>query len=71
MVTNEIKTDSSLVAHLLRRAGFGSDYSQIQEFTKKKYEEIVEDFLHPENFPEVEDKLLSRHYPSLGANKDN
>ena len=71
MVTKEIKTDSSLVAHLLRRAGFGSDYYEIQQFKKRKYEDIVEDFLYPENFPEVEDKLLSRHYPSLAANKDN
>lgn len=70
MVT-ESKTDLGLVAHLLRRAGFGATRSEVERYATKSYEEIVDDLVNPERFPEVDDDLLGRYYPHLAANKDN
>ena len=71
MVLAQTKTDLDLVAHLLRRAGFGADRAEIERYAGKSYDEIVDDLVHPERFPQVEDDLLGRFYPHLAANKDN
>ncbi|MEX0761822.1 MAG: DUF1800 domain-containing protein [Dehalococcoidia bacterium] len=70
MVT-EPKTDLGLIAHLMRRAGFGATRKELEEYTSKSYEEIVEDLVNPERFPEPDDEILGRYYPHLAANKDN
>ncbi len=54
--------DLSLVAHLIRRAGFGATRDEIEAFAAKGYDALVEDLLHPERFPEVEQDVLSRYY---------
>ena len=71
MVLAQTKTDLDLVAHLLRRAGFGADRDEIDRYANKSYDDIVDDLVHPERFPEVVDDLLGRFYPHLAANKDN
>ncbi len=71
MVINQTKTDPSLMAHLLKRAGFGSDFIELKKYVSKSYEDVVEDLIHPEKFPEVEEELIARYYTSLAANKDN
>src|SRR5687768_11461341 len=60
----------ALMAHLLRRAGFGASREELEEYAARPYEEVVEDLLHPERFPEPEDDILARYYPNL-ANQDN
>ena len=42
------ETDLSLVAHLMRRAGFGATRSELEELALKPYEDIVEDLLFPD-----------------------
>ena len=59
--------DLSLVAHLMRRAGFGATTSELEALAKKPYEDVVEDILHPERFPEVERDLLDRYLAELHA----
>ncbi len=71
MVLAQTKTDLELVAHLLRRAGFGADPAEIERYAGKSYDDIVDDLVNPQRFSEVEDDLLSRFYPHLAANKDN
>ena len=56
--------DLSLVAHLMRRAGFGATRDEIGTYAARGYETVVEDLLHPERFPEVEEDVLSRYYGS-------
>ena len=51
-----------LVAHLLRRAGAGASASELDYWSQKSYEEVVEDILKPESFPEIEEDLFSRYY---------
>ncbi len=59
------ETDRGLVAHLMRRAGFGATQDELDELTAKPYEQMVDDLLHPERFPEVDDILLRRYYLEL------
>jgi len=41
-----MKSDRKLVAHLMRRAGFGATPKELDELTSSKsYEEIVEDLI--------------------------
>src|SRR5690242_13841895 len=61
----------ALVAHLLRRAGFGTSRDELEAYAEKSYEEIVDDLVNPERFAPVDEKLLRRYYPHLQANKDN
>ena len=56
------ETDTALMAHLLRRAGFGATRDQIDEYVAKGYDETVEELLHPEfSYPEDQD-LLDRYF---------
>ena len=59
MSTNEL----SLIAHLMRRAGVGATQDELEEYAAKGYEAVVEDLLHPERFPEVEEDIVHRYYP--------
>ena len=58
MADNEI----ALMAHLMRRAGFGATYQQLENLVSRGYEETVEDLLHPDKQPEVETDLLERYF---------
>ena len=70
-MTTASTTDLALMAHLLRRAGFGADRDQLERYAEKSYEDVVDDLLNPERFDEPEDEVLSRFYPHLHASKDN
>ena len=59
------ENDLALFAHLMRRAGFGGTRDELEEYASKGYEEVVEDLLHPERFPEVEDDTLRRYFLEL------
>ena len=55
----------ALMAHLYRRAGFGATRDELERQAERPYEDVVEDLLHPERFPEVEDDLLRRYHGPL------
>lgn len=55
----------ALIAHLLRRAGFGSTQSELEEFASRDYEDVVEELLHPERAPEIDEDVVRRYYPEL------
>jgi len=55
--------DIALMAHLLRRAGFGATREQLEHYAAKGYEATVEELLHPEDGPPaLEDEDLIRRY---------
>ena len=56
------KTDKALIAHLLRRAGFGATFQEIESYAERGYEATVEELLYPENRPDIEEDLLERYY---------
>ena len=43
--------DIALMAHLMRRAGFGAQYAELEERAAKGYEATVEELLNPEVNP--------------------
>ena len=49
------------MAHLMRRAGFGATYSELEEYAARGYEAVVEDLLHPERFPRADEDLCLRY----------
>ena len=58
-----MKSDRALVAHLMRRAGFGATPSELDKLTMEKtYEEIVEDLVTPERFPALDQSFIDRYY---------
>jgi uncharacterized protein (DUF1800 family) len=55
--------DMALMAHLLRRAGFGARRDELERFVAQGYEATVEHLLHPEQAPPaVDDDDLTRRY---------
>jgi uncharacterized protein (DUF1800 family) len=61
----------ALMAHLMRRAGFGASREELEAYAARPYEEVVEELIHPERMPDMSDDVLARYYPHLGANIDN
>jgi uncharacterized protein (DUF1800 family) len=55
--------DLALMAHLLRRAGFGASRDQLEAYAAKGYEATVEELLHPEDQPAFDDDLAYRYVP--------
>ncbi len=58
-------TDLALTAHLMRRAGFGATRAELEEYAQQSYEDMVEDLVHPERFPEVADDVVTRYWLEL------
>ncbi len=55
--------DISLMAHLMRRAGFGAQYHELEARTAKGYEATLEELLHPDDRPNgLELDLLERYF---------
>lgn len=54
-----------LMAHLYRRAGFGATRDQLEAALARGYEASVDELLHPENAPPLEDDLIYRYWPDM------
>jgi uncharacterized protein (DUF1800 family) len=53
--------DIALMAHLMRRAGFGAPYAELEARVAKGYEATVEELLHPEAQPELDFDVMMRY----------
>ncbi len=53
--------DIALMAHLMRRAGFGAPYAELEARAAKGYEATVEELLHPEQQPDIEQDIMMRY----------
>src|SRR5918996_2951392 len=54
--------DLTLIAHLLRRAGFGATREELAVYAAKGYEVTVEALLHPESAPVSEEDVIRRYH---------
>lgn len=54
----------ALMAHLLRRSGFGASRSEIEAKAAQGYQATVDDLLNPESQENIEEDLLFRYNPS-------
>ena len=57
--------DIALMAHLMRRAGFGATREKLESYVARGYEATVEELLHPEDQPPWEDDIYFRDYPEF------
>ena len=53
--------DIALMAHLMRRAGFGAPFQELEARAAKGYEATVEELLDPESQPELETDIMLRY----------
>ena len=51
-----------LIAHLLRRAGFGCTYDQIEKLSLMEYDDVVDLLINPEYGPPEDQDLLDRYF---------
>ena len=57
------QNDIAIMAHLMRRAGFGSTREDLERYVAQGYEAAVEELLHPEDAPPaLGDEDLVRRY---------
>ncbi len=59
--------ERALISHLMRRAGFGATPAEMQEYSAKGYEELVEDLVVPERRPDIEEDLVTRYWGGEAA----
>jgi uncharacterized protein (DUF1800 family) len=59
----------ALMAHLMRRAGFGAPYAELEARAAKGYEATVEELLQPEVQPELDYDIMLR-YKTEWVNKN-
>ena len=57
-----VEKDIALMAHLMRRAGFGAQYDELEARAAKGYEATVEELLHPEDHPNGLELDLAERY---------
>ena len=55
-------SDIELMAHLMRRAGFGATYEELEQFAAKGYDTVVDELLSPMEQPDLEMDLLERYF---------
>ena len=65
-MTTTTANELAQIAHLMRRAGFGSTRAELEALASKGYEAAVDDLAHPERFPEVEEDVIERYYGGEG-----
>ncbi len=52
----------ALMAHLMRRAGFGATRDELEELVLRGYEQVVEDLLHPVAPQNMPDDIIRRYH---------
>ena len=55
-------SDIALMAHLMRRAGFGASYEELERRAAVGYEATVEELVNTEQQPEMDMDVLLRHF---------
>src|SRR6476659_531995 len=58
------KDDIGLMAHLMRRAGFGAGREELEARAAKGYDATVEELINPDSQPPVDPYVLLRHQPA-------
>ena len=54
--------DMTLMAHLLRRAGFGATREELEAYVAQGYEAVVEKLLHPGDPQAMPEDLIRRYH---------
>ncbi len=62
MATATTGTDLALVAHLLRRAGFGATRDELDEYASMGYDATAENLFHPGEITAIPDDVIRRYH---------
>ncbi len=65
MATVRTREDVALMAHLLRRAGFGATREELERYLAKGYEATVEELLEPGDPQSMPDDLIRRYHVDM------
>ena len=57
--------DPALMAHLMRRAGFGATQEELERYMTKGHEAVVEELLHPGDPQNMPDDIIRRYHVGL------
>ncbi len=58
-------SDIALMAHLMRRAGFGASRDELEELVAKSYEAVVEDLFVPGDPQNMPDDVIQRYHADV------
>ena len=62
--------DTALMAHLLRRAGFGATPDELDQYMAKGYDAVVEELLYPADPQNIPDDLIRRYHAEMSEARD-
>ena len=62
--------DIALMAHLMRRAGFGASRDELEQKVAQGYEAVVEELLHPGNANAMPDDVIRRYHSEMGEMRE-
>ena len=62
-----LDTNVELIAHLMRRAGFGANRPELEARAARGYEATVEELLNPTDEQRLSDYLIRRFHPELSG----
>lgn len=62
--------DVKLMAHLLRRAGFGATKEQLDQYISIGYEKVVDSLIDTEDSSRINDALVRRYFPDQSVTHD-
>ena len=65
------KIDIALMAHLMRRAGFGSNKEELQACLRNGYEQTVDNLLDAQQPDAINDALIRRYHPDHSSTHDS
>ena len=57
--------DLALVAHLVRRAGFGASRAELEELAERGYDAVLDELMDPEAQPDIDEDTLYRYMPMI------
>ena len=62
--------DIALMAHLMRRAGFGASRDELEQLVDRGYQNVVEDLLHPGNAEAMPDDVIRRYHSEMAEMRE-
>ena len=69
-MTINVSNDTALMAHLLRRAGFGANRDELERYLEMGYVGAVEALLHPSDPGNMPDDLIRRYHVEQSELRD-
>ena len=64
------KENTALMAHLMRRAGFGANRQELEGYLAQGYESVVDELLHPTDPQNMPDDVIRRYHPEQSELRD-